>query len=89
MYITKILKRKDAASITVAVVLGLAFMNFLSGISVGLANYVTGLSADRMSSDFNEQYLFPLALLLFEVLFLELSLRLIVWLHPIVINRKR
>ena len=88
MYTIKVLKRRDAASVTVAVVLAMALMNFLSAISVGLANFVTGLSDDRMSSGFNEQYLFPLALLLFELIFLELALRFAVWLRPMIIKNR-
>ncbi|CAN5415921.1 hypothetical protein BH10PAT3_BH10PAT3_0290 [soil metagenome] len=95
MYISKVLKRKDASSVSIAVVMALAFTNFLASISARPAGLLLGLkdgtyaSYNFPGSSFTGIYIYPLVLLLLELLFLEISIRLIVWLRPMVVGKKK
>lgn len=70
MVLVKILKRKDAASVAVAVVVGLIIFSLLSTISSPLASEITATSP-RQVEDNTDLYLFPLVLALLELIFLE------------------
>lgn len=93
MYISKVLKRKDAASLSIAVVMALAFTNFLGSVSARPAGQLLGLndgayaSYSYPGSGFKGTYVYPLVVLLLQLLFLEISVRLIVWLRPLVVGK--
>jgi hypothetical protein len=94
MYTSKVLKRKDASSVMVAVVMALAFVNFLSSISARPAGLILGLDDGTYASysypgaGFVGTYVYPLVVLLLQLLFLEISIRLIVLLRPLVVRKK-
>lgn len=91
MYVSKVLKRKDASSLSIAVVMALAFTNFLSSVSTRPAELLSGVESPYGSSagGFKDQYLYPLALLVVQLILLEISVRLIVWLRPMVVSKNK
>jgi len=90
MYISKVLKRKDASSLSIAVVMALAFTNFLATVSQRPAEILSGTNKTLVlaSGSFKELFLYPLMLLVIELILLEISVRLIVWLRPLVVRKK-
>jgi hypothetical protein len=95
MYTSKVLKRKDASSVMVAVVMAFAFVSFLTSISARPAGLLLNLDDGSYAaysfpgSGFVGTYVYPLVVLLLQLLFLEISIRLIVWLRPLVVRKKR
>lgn len=82
MVIIKVLKRKDAASVIVAVVLAMIVAGFVSSVTTDLAQLLAGLK-NETSSDYvgagdgwQVTYLFPAIFALLQVLALELLSRL-------------
>jgi predicted Co/Zn/Cd cation transporter (cation efflux family) len=89
MYISKVLKRKDAASVSIAVVMAFAFTAFLASISLRPAEFLSGIKGAHEHFGFRVLYIQPLMMLLLELLFLEISVRLIIWLRPFVVGKKK
>jgi hypothetical protein len=78
MVTLRILKRKDAASVVVAVVLGFVVYGFLSGIAEPWASDLSSRTT-AVASDWHDQYLYPVLLAVLEVLVLEVLSWLYVW----------
>ena len=91
MYISKVLKRKDAPSVSIAVVMAIAFTYFLAAVSSQPAVRLAGLGNNpnyRNSMNWQESYLVPFMTLVVELVLLEISVRLIVWLRPLAVRKK-
>jgi hypothetical protein len=78
MVTLRILKRKDAASVVVAVVLGFVVYAFLSSVAEPLARELSGNSVTA-TGDWHDQYLYPTVLALLEIVFLEVFAWAYVW----------
>ncbi len=86
MVLVKVLKRKDASSVLVAVALALLLTNFLSTVSFDLASRLTEFVSGKESEYLNSQtsigwdqiYLLPTFTLLVQVVILELVVRLVI-----------
>lgn len=95
MILVKILKRKDAASVMVAVVLALIISNMLGTFGFELANRLTmwewGLSGAGSSESalevFKFVYLQPIVSVLVQLILLELLARVVVRLRAVVVRR--
>lgn len=95
MYITKVLKRKDASSVIVAVVLAFSFINFLSAVSARPAGQLLGLddgtyaSYSFPGSGFKGTYLYPLVSFLIQLVLVEIAIAFVVWVRPYFVRKKR
>ncbi|MDQ3123736.1 MAG: hypothetical protein M3Q14_03590 [bacterium] len=88
MYIVKVLKRRDAASVVVAVVLAMILLPVLQSTTAYLASDLVGTnSVFGAAPSWKELYLQPLVAALFQVVLLELGLRLMVALRAILVRR--
>lgn len=81
MGIVRVLKRKDAASVIVAVVLAMIVLQFLSQVTVELANTISGLgegeSYASSGGDWKVTYLLPTVSAALQVIALEL----LIWVY--------
>lgn len=78
MAIEKVLKRKDAASVIVAVAVGMLLYQFVSHIGVALADRFSTFEVDGVGSpDWQDHYLVPFIALLVQLLLLEA----VIWLY--------
>lgn len=88
MYVVKILKRKDAASIVVSIVLGLLLLQLLSSVSADLTAFLSG--SERVTGlGWRETYANPLIGFVVQVLLLEAFLRVAVFLRPYFVAKKK
>lgn len=86
--IEKVLKRKDIASVVVAIVLGFAISNLLSMITLPLTT--TLIQSDSYGSPtltFTEQYTYPLVSFLLTIIALELLLRVVIFSRQVVYKK--
>jgi hypothetical protein len=88
MYIVKFLKRRDAASVVVAVVIGLILVSLLSGISNDLANRFAGTEQSDFGDSWQSVYAVPMISAIVGVLLLEVVLRIAVPLRSMFVRRK-
>ncbi len=86
MYIEKVLKRKDAVSVIVSVVLAMVIVQTLPALTARLAQVLSGerISAASAGANWQEQYLLPLVSALCQVVALEVLLRVYVFVHNMV-----
>lgn len=96
MYIIKVLKRKDAASIIVAISIALTLNGLVIMPSFRLANWVSGIGDKNFNSMYGggspgwrNEYLNPLASFLIQIIVLEILIRLFVWVHPMFVRKKK
>lgn len=98
MLIVKVLKRKDAAALVVAVVLAMIVSKWLPGLVAELSNNLSGLdnstyfsyatiSDNVAGSGWQARYLQPAVSVLMQIIALELLIRLIVWLRPMFVRK--
>jgi hypothetical protein len=88
----KVLKRKDAASVLVAVVLAMVLVTFLNTATADLAGKVAMLEDGQFGyafpgSGWKAQYLHPFAWMVLQVLLLELILWLVVLVRPVFVRK--
>ena len=81
MVITDVLKRRDAASIVVAVVLALIIFQPLAGLVSELSATLSGTENVLPEADWRERYLEPVVSALLQVALLEVVVRLFVGLR--------
>lgn len=87
MGIVKVLKRKDAASVVVAIVVGMAVYQLVSTITAKLAGQVSGLEDGQYVSysypgaTWQGTYLFPVVSAAFQLIALEIAIWLYVFAH--------
>ena len=72
-----VLLRKDIASLIVAIVAGLATAQFVTSITTPLVAELLD-TIEQSTGSFKETYLFPTFLFAFQLLALELLLRLVI-----------
>jgi hypothetical protein len=86
MVLVKILKRRDAASVLVAIVVGFLLVQPLSSETAQLAGKISGLHNGQYpgytfpGAGWKGEYLYPVVQLILELLILEILARLYVWL---------
>lgn len=73
MVVVRVLQRKDAASLVVAIAAGLVVANFISSVSSHLAAVLSGVEAD---ATFADDYWHPFVSLVLQLVALELLTRL-------------
>ncbi len=88
MYIIKVLKRKDASSVVVAIALALIAYQMLPALTGDLAAYLSGLETDTVTQ-WRESVVFPLVNGLLQVILLEAIIRLVVHVRPLFVRKKR
>ena len=78
MVTVKVLKRRDAASVAVAIVVGLIVYSFLSAVTNQLASNISG-RVPQVTGDWQTLYLYPLVLAALQLIALEILLWLYAW----------
>ena len=90
MYVVKVLKRKDASSVIVAVVVAMFVLQFITSVTLELASRLALWQWDKAaaggpgfypSSGWRTTYLQPVVALLIELVALEILVWVYVWLH--------
>lgn len=88
MYIVKLLKRKDAASVVVAVVLALILANALPVVTSDLATYLSGIET-ASSTEWRVNVVRPLISSALQIIVLEAFLRVVIFVRPYFVRKKR
>lgn len=89
MVIVKILKRKDASSVLVAIVLAFAVSTFLAALTVDLSSKISGLDSEMQAyRTWQEAYLQPAVMLLLQIVFLEVLAWIVLGLKELMKNSK-
>lgn len=88
MYIVKLLKRGDAASVVVAVVLAIILANVLPVVTSDLATYLAGIETAN-STEWRVNVVRPLISSALQVIILEAFLRLVIFVRPFFVRKKR
>lgn len=95
MYIVKILKRRDASSVIVAVVLAMITMGFLPYLTANIAGTLSGaqdgyyMGSGFPGADWRTAYLQPFVSALLQVVILEVVLRLVVLFRSVLVRRAK
>ncbi len=94
MYVVKVLKRKDASSVVVAVWFAFQLVQLTSMVSQRAINWLSGLgdssySASYMTGGWRAEYWNPVASLLVQLVVLEVVIRLFVVLHPMLVKKSK
>lgn len=95
MYIIKLLKRKDASSVIVAIYIAMALGTWLPSTVGKLSGWISGVSDGQYYSysipgaGWQTAYLQPAVFFLLQLIALELLLRLIVWVHPMLVRKNK
>jgi hypothetical protein len=81
MVTVKILKRKDASSVIVAVVIALIILQTLQGVTLRWSNWLSGLNYGQPTngSGWKQEYLQPVVTAILQLLVLEVILWVCVW----------
>ena len=93
MYIVKVMKRKDASSIVVAVVIATAISMWLPSMLSKLANWISNVPNDQVfiysmpDAGWQTIYLLPTVNFLLQILALELLLWAVIWLRPMAVRK--
>lgn len=87
MYIVKVLKRKDAASVVVAVILALILAEVLPTVTSDLATYLSGIDSDS-ASEWRFTVIRPIISTILQVIVLEAFLRVAIFLRPFFVTKK-
>lgn len=96
MYVVKVLKRKDASSVVLAIVVAMIVLQFISSVTMELASRLALWQWDKSaaggagfypSSGWQTTYLQPLVAMLVELLALEVLVWVYVWLHNTVTKK--
>lgn len=88
MHLVKVLKRKDATSVVVAVVLAFILLPVLTTLTSDLANYLSGIT-DQPSTEWRQFIVQPLIGAFLQVVLLEAILRVAIYLRPFFVRRGR
>lgn len=91
--LTKILKRKDASSVVVAVVAALVITGLLQAVTQQPAELLSGIESGNPldtsgNSTFQQNYLFPTVLTILQFVALELLARLVIFVNGFVTKKK-
>ncbi len=94
MYIVKVMKRKDASSVVVAIFLAMALGTWLPSLAGKLSGWISGVSDGQYYSysipgaGWQVAYLQPAVFFILQVMVLELLLRVCVLVRPIFVRKK-
>jgi hypothetical protein len=94
MYVVKVLKRKDASSVVVAILLALMVSQMLMMVTNDLTTWLSGLKGEEgfgygsFSGDWKVMYLQPLVSVIVQLVALEVLIRLIVMVRSAVVRKK-
>lgn len=88
MYIVKILKRKDAASVVVAIALAFILTYVLTTVTSDLATYLSGIEVPTSATQWRENTVRPVIAALLQVVVLEALLRLVIFVRPYFVRKK-
>jgi len=91
--IVKVLKRKDAASVVVAIVLAIIISTFLSSFTTYLAGMWSGLSNGQYGTAFpgsgwRGEYMYPFLWAALQIVVLELLIWVYVLIHQAITKKK-
>lgn len=96
MYIIKVLKRKDAASVIVAIWLALALNQLTTMPVYKLAGKISGMGDSKYNSMYSysgagwrSEYLEPVVVFVLGLLILEVLIRVFVTVHPMVVRKRK
>lgn len=96
MYVVKVLKRKDASSLVVGVVVAMFVLQFVTQVTLELSSRLAlwqwsktteGGASFYPSGGWRTTYLQPLVALLVQLVALEVLVRVYIWLHQTVTKR--
>ena len=93
MYIVKVMKRKDASSVVVAIFIALALYNWLPAMLSKLANWIANIPSEQLNrysvgeGDWQVTYLLPTVMFILQILTLELILWTVIWLRPMAVRK--
>ncbi len=87
MYIIRILKRKDAASVVVAIVLAIVLSGIVSVLTGDLATYLSGI--EKTATEWRSDVVRPLIHAGLQLVLLEAVLRLVINVRPLFVRKKR
>lgn len=90
MGIIKVLKRKDAASVILAVVIGLVVLQLVSGLTAKMAGQISGLNDGQYAraEGWHGDYLLPVVSAALQLVALEVLVWLYVGVHTLVGKKK-
>lgn len=88
MYIVRILKRKDAASVVVAVILAFILSSVLAVLTGDLATFLSGIETTG-GTEWRENVVRPLISAGLQVVLLEAVLRAVIYVRPMFVRRKK
>ena len=96
MYITKVLKRKDASSVIVAIWLAILLQQALYLPTFRLADKISGIGDSNYQAMYGSpgqgwrnEYLNPIVTVILSVVILEISIRLFVLIHPLFVRKSK
>ncbi len=75
MVLVRILKRKDASSVIVAIVLAFIVAEVVSRMTVSLAGKLSGIGSDLPAFAWRGSFAFPILSLILQVIVLEILVR--------------
>lgn len=88
MYIVKILKRKDAASVIVAIILAIVLLNVITAVTGDLATYLSGIDVAAGSTQWRENAVRPAMAAVLQLVLLEAILRVVIFIRPYFVRKK-
>jgi hypothetical protein len=95
MYLVKIMKRKDASSIAVAVAIAWIFVMWAPSMVGKLSGLLSGLSDDQFyaysmpGSDWKITYLQPTVLAILQLVLLEVVLRVVIIFRRVLVRKSK
>lgn len=88
MYLVKILKRRDASSVIVAIILALIAFQVIPSLTSDLATFLSGIETSG-GTEWRENVVFPLINAALQVILLEAILRAVVYARPLFVRKRR
>ncbi len=95
MYVIKVLKRKDAASVVIAIWLAMQLMQLTTTPTSRLIGKITGLGDSGYQSyggyggGWRNEYLYPFVSFVVQLIALEILIRVFTFVHPLVVRKKK
>lgn len=93
MLLVSLLKRRDASSVLVAIVVAMVLAQFLQTVTSDFAVKLSGLADGQYHSygmagaGWATQYLYPFIWAVFQLLLLEIVIRFYVWAHALLTKK--
>ena len=74
----KVLQRKDASSLILAIILGFASLQFVAAVAAPITSKLLGEDGSLQAAGFKDQYLAPLVALVLQIIAVELLVWIVV-----------